>query len=276
MRNFLIYTSAGRNANIKQWASSAKRNYDIWVTSYADIPLLNKEYADFYNEHKGSKYQNLHAVYLEHEDHLAKYHAIMALDDDIIISPKRLNLLFESFNKCDLWLLQPAFSRLGKISHDITRRRLGSNLRFTNYVENNCPIFKTNKLLDFLRIYDPKISTAMGLDYWFPYIFGIDEQSKYAISDKYYCINPMDWVKIGGKREFDLLNDKDQKLAQVETILNIIGIKNFKYREYKTEKKTFLEIIAALPSFVLELLFDGLLRLFRVFRKVLHKARTNI
>lgn len=55
MREYLIYTSAGEDANVKVWASSKTRNYDIWVTNYTDQPGLNSEYADFYNEHGGSK-----------------------------------------------------------------------------------------------------------------------------------------------------------------------------------------------------------------------------
>ena len=52
MRDYLIYTSAGNSANIKQWHEYSKRNYDIWVTSYADTSQLNKEYSDYYNERK--------------------------------------------------------------------------------------------------------------------------------------------------------------------------------------------------------------------------------
>jgi hypothetical protein len=165
MRDYLIYTSADSAANVKQWYSSTKRIYDIWVTNYTDTTSLNREYSDFYNEHKGSKFQNLKYVFREHRDFLSKYKAIMVADDDIIISPNSLNALFKILEDNDLWMLQPAFSRFGKISHAIPRRNLFSSLRYTNFVEVCCPLFKTDKLFDFLSAHDPEESTDYGLDW---------------------------------------------------------------------------------------------------------------
>ena len=211
MRDYLIYTSAGGASNVKQWYASNNRKYDIWVTNYSDTGLLNKEYSDYYNESKGSKFQNLKAVFMENRELLSHYKAIMVLDDDIIISPHSLDKLFCTLISNNLWVLQPAFSRFGKISHNITKRQLLSSLRNTNFVEVGCPIFRTDKLFDFLTVYKPEMSSCYGLDYWFLHHLGLNRKNRYAVSDKYYCINPYDIFKSCGRREIDSLNSHQER-----------------------------------------------------------------
>ena len=272
VRDYLIYTSAGGAAKIKQWHSSANRKYDIWITNYTDTPSLNRGYSDFYNEHKGSKFQNLKAIFQEHRDLLSKYKAIWVADDDIIISPDSLNALFNILENNDLWLLQPAFSRFGKISHPVTKRKLFSSLRYTNFVEVTCPLFKTDKLFDFLSVYDHELSTCFGLDWWFSHHFGINNQNRYAISDKYYCINPYDYFKSTGRREIDLLNSIQDRILMGETIKRKIGINGFEYKEYHKIQKSIIESICSLPIFALEVLFD---KAFAFLSKIKQLFRTK-
>lgn len=255
MRDYLVYTSAGHAANVKQWCSSTNRNYDIWITNYTDTRSLNKEYSDYYNERQGSKFQNLKAIFEEHRELLSNYKAIMAADDDIVISPDSLSALLKVLTDKDIWILQPAFSRFGKISHNITKRKLTSSLRYTNFVEVTCPIFRTDKLFDFLSVYNTELSTCYGIDWWFLRHLGIDQQDRFAISDKYYCINPRDRFKPGRRREIDSLNSHDQRVSMWRNIQREIGINSFKPQEYRHVTKGIFELISSVPAFTLEILF---------------------
>ena len=255
MREYLIYTSAGEDANVKVWASSKSRNYDIWVTNYTDQPDLNKEYADYYNEHIGTKITNLYDVFLNHPDILRQYKAIMVADDDVLISPRWLSRLFKLSVEYDLWMLQPAFSRFGKISHPLTARRLSSDLRFVNFVEITCPIFPTHKLVDFLSVYSLDMPSPTGLDYWLPYFFGIEKENKYAISDRWYCINPREQFKPHHKRAIDRASSQDSRKTMIATTLKEIGIRQFTYREYASVPRPFFRRVLALPAFLAELSF---------------------
>ena len=261
MRDYLIYTSAGHAANLNQWYSSFKRNYDIWVTNYTDTSSLNKEYSDYYNEHKGSKFQNLKTVCEKHRAHLSNYKAIMVADDDIVISPDSLSALFNTLTDHSLWVLQPAFFRFGKISHSITRRRLTTRLRYTNFVEVTCPIFRTDKLLEFLSVYNPELSTCYGIDWWYLNHLGIDRQDVYAISDEYYCINPRDYFKPGRRREIDSLNSHEQRVSMWRKIRREMGIDSFKHQEYRKIPKNVFELISSVPVFILEIIFHNCLLL---------------
>ncbi len=217
MREYLIYTSAGEDANVKVWASSKSRNYDIWVTNYTDQPGLNKEYADYYNEHVGTKIPNLYDVFLNHPDILRQYKAIMVADDDVLISPRWLSRLFKLSVDYDLWMLQPAFSHFGKISHPLTARRLNSELRFVNFVEITCPIFPMDKLMDFLSVYSLDMPSIAGIDYRLPYFYGIERENKYAISDSWYCINPREQFKPHHKHAIDRASSQASRKNMIAT-----------------------------------------------------------
>lgn len=259
MRDYLIYTSAGHAANVNQWYSSSNRNYDIWVTNYTDTKSLNKEYSDYYNEHKGSKFQNLKNVLEKHRDQMSRYKAVMVADDDIVITPNSLSALFKTLTDNNIWVLQPAFSRYGKVSHSITRRKLTSRIRYTNFVEVTCPIFRTDKLLEFLSVYKPELSTCYGIDWWYLNYLGIDRQDVFAISDKYYCINPRDCFKPGRRREIDSLNSHEQRVAMWQNIKREIGIDSYEQKEYRQIPKGVFELISSLPVYIFEILFINLL-----------------
>lgn len=275
MRDYLIYTSAGSASNIKQWYASSNKNYDIWVTNYTNTQLLNKEYSDFYNEHKGSKWQNLKAVFLKSRKLLSNYKAIMVLDDDIIISPNSLSELFNTLTKKDLWMLHPAFSRFGKISHNITKRQLFNSLRYTNFVEVGCPVFRTDKLFDFLTVYEPEKLVSFGLDFWFSHHFGIDIQNRYAISDKYYCINPHDGFKRGGTREMNKHSSAEERILMWERFKHERGINNFEFRDYNKIKKNIFGSVCTIPVYTLEVLFSKVLSLRYNLKKAFRVEKTQ-
>src|SRR5690606_33164588 len=173
MREFLIYTSAGLNSNVASWTEYKNRNYDIWITNYSDVKDNLRGNADYYNESKGAKFPNFKNVVVEHRRFIERYKAIMVADDDIIISPIRLNNLFSMIEREDVWIVTPAFSRLGKISHETTERKLVSRYRYTNFAEVTCPIFRTDKLLGFLDEYDAEME-GYGVDWWYLNYLGKD------------------------------------------------------------------------------------------------------
>ena len=88
---------------------------------------------------------------------LSRYSAILVMDDDVLISGSSISRLFEIRERHDLWALQAAFSPRGKISWPITEARRRNALRFTNFIEMTCPLFRRDKLDDFedlMRTYD--------------------------------------------------------------------------------------------------------------------------
>ena len=197
---YLVFTCAGDRSNIRTWLEG-NRNFDLWVTYYGDEEGRYSEVADFYNARKGKKFPNLHHVYRNWFDILDHYEAIFVADDDIVINGAEISMLFEFREQHNLWILQPAFDPRGKITHYITRMRPWLFMRYTNFVEVTCPLFRKDKLDQFMEVYDPEL-VGWGVDWWFLEVLGRDLQGHVAIIDAISCINPHDRDK-GRQKETD-------------------------------------------------------------------------
>jgi hypothetical protein len=192
------------------------------VTYYGEQPGRGRDEADYYNERRASKFQNLHFAYQHCRDILDRYDAVMVLDDDIVISGTAISRLFEYRERFDLWALQPAFSPLGKISWPITRVNPRNVLRYTNFVEMTCPLFRKDKLDAFMAVYDPRL-TGWGCDWWFLETMGDDLRGRVAVVDAISCVNPRDARK--GSREIDRLQPAQERKASWEVIRAQYGVR---------------------------------------------------
>ena len=196
----LVFTSAGDNANLENWLKGDKQ-FDLWVTYYGDQHDSYRESADYYNARKNGKYPNLHYAYQNWKGILDHYEAIMVMDDDIIINASGISRLFEIRNQFGLWLLQPAFSPSGRISHPITTVHPFKLMRYTNFVEGGVALFQKEILDGFMEVFDPALGEGYGVDWWYLEKIGPDLAGKVAIVDEVYCINPHTKNKKFGKRE---------------------------------------------------------------------------
>jgi hypothetical protein len=209
----LVFTSAGDRSNLRYWLTGP-RDFDLWVAYYGDRPGTFQEDSELYVSHKGAKFQNLHYCYSKWPDVLERYDAVMVMDDDILIDSTRLTRLFAIRRELDLWALQPAFRPSGKVSWDITRVNPTASIRFTNFIEMACPLFRRDKLDAFMAIYEPEL-VGYGEDWWFLHSLGVDLANHLAIVDEITCVNPHDRTK-GGEREIDRLRSHSERKAAWE------------------------------------------------------------
>lgn len=221
----LIFTSVGDHHALEHW-TRGKKDFDLWVAHYGNKRLSDSLEIDFLIELKGAKFPNFKYFYNHYRDILEKYDSIALLDDDLIISASEINALFAIRKHYDLWVLQPAFSVLGKISHLITQEQESTLMRLTNFVEVTCPFFQTDKLLSFMAIYDP-ILVGFGIDWWYLHHFQAPKD-KLAIIDAITCINPFDSQKSEG-REIDRLQSLEHRKANWRHIKEAYKLKNEGY-----------------------------------------------
>jgi hypothetical protein len=212
-RQHLVFTSAGDHSNITAWLDDS-RNFDLCIAYYGNKPGRYADLAEYYFTRKDSKFGNLKFAWQQWPEMLAPYQSILVQDDDVLISSQKINRLFRIQRELDLWLLQAAFSPLGKISWPITRVQWASRLRYTNFVEITAPLFRKDKLEKFLAEFDP-ILTGTGTDWWYMHSLGDDCRGNVAIIDEVTCINPHDRSK-GGQRECDRLQAETARTAAWE------------------------------------------------------------
>jgi len=260
-RRFLLYTCAGKNSQIQRWANNKNRLFDIFVTNYSDSSGLNREYADFYNERKGAKFPNFKYLYDNKLIDLNSYEGVMITDDDIIISSNSLDSLFLLLIKENLWILQPSYSSFGKISHEHTKRALTSSMRYTNFVEVGYPIFKTEKLEEFMSVYDAKL-TCYGLDWWFSSFLNKNETNKLAISDRYWCVNPHDEFKLTNSaqsvREIDLLYSHEDRIKVWGEFQKKYKIKKYTKKIFMIKPENIFLLTIRIPRYIFDEVFNYL------------------
>jgi hypothetical protein len=241
----LVFTSAGDRSSLHGWLSG-RRDFDLWVVYYGNRPGTFQDVSDLYVSRKGSKFQNLHYCFKRWPEVLARYDAIMVMDDDILIDAGGLTRLFELRRELDLWALQPAFRLSGKISWQITRVQATAKLRYTNFIEMACPLFRRDKLEAFLGVYDPEL-VGYGVDWWFMHSLGADLGNHVAVVDEVSCINPYDKTK-GGAREIDQLQSHEKRKEVWERVKARYGLdeRNRDLKEFGRVNKSPLGAAAGL------------------------------
>lgn len=249
-RKYLVFTSAGENANIKQWLAGGNRIFDLCVVNYSDTDNLYKDQADYFFQIKGGKFPNLQKIYFDNKQILDQYDAVWVADDDIIIETQGINELFAIHAENSLTLLQPSFRAAGKVSFPITRRRLLTSLRYTNFVEMTCPVFKKEFLVKFLEVFDPAL-VGWGTDWWFLNL--ISAEDKVAISDQISCINPYDRFKKNGEREIVKLQSDEERLNTWRRIKAERNLTTFKQQVKDSVPRDFKTLFSAIPACTVDL-----------------------
>ncbi len=219
--NNLVFTSAGDLSNLSRWLRG-RRDFDLWTVYYGEQPGKFQAESDLYVRHKGSKFQNLHYCYQRWPGELARYEAILVMDDDILIDATGITRLFEIRRELDLWAVQPAFRLSGKVSWPITELHATAKLRYTNFIEMACPLFRRDKLDAFMAVYDPDL-VGYGVDWWFLHTLGSDLNGHVAVVDEVTCVNPYDRHK-GGAREIDKLQSHAKRKEVWERVKSRHGL----------------------------------------------------
>src|SRR4026207_1515204 len=103
----LIFSSVGDHGNLPRWLRG-RRNFDLWGTYYGETRGRFRDRADYYNQRRGANVQTLLFASRPWPKLLARYAAILVMDDDLLISGSALSSLFDIRDRYDLWALPAA------------------------------------------------------------------------------------------------------------------------------------------------------------------------
>jgi hypothetical protein len=204
-RRWCLFTSAGDKNALRLWLNGdAPRRWDLVVAYYGDndreFSNLSELSAYSYRI-KGFKYQNLKNLVMDDPRFFDRYSHVWACDDDIVMSTSQINEAFELTENLGFWVAQPALLPRGRNSH-WTGCFAGAqwDYRIVNFVENGLAIFRRDKLMEFLAVYDGSLA-GWGIDYWYGNLFRADEFGRFAVIDKVRVINPRHQERGGGEIE---------------------------------------------------------------------------
>jgi hypothetical protein len=172
MKNCVILTTTSNGDGLKKYLYESEI-FDLYIIDYTsekDKSPLKSEYIKYiYETNGGFKFHNIKNLILS-LDLLEKYDYFWFPDWDISFPEKTVEKLFEFAEHYNLDLCQPSLSLDSHISWSITQTNPDSSVRFTNFVEVMCPLFKSSFLKEVLWTFDLNYS-SWGLDFLWPTIY---------------------------------------------------------------------------------------------------------
>jgi hypothetical protein len=218
-QRWCIFTSAGDHNAIRLWVESgAPRRWDLVVGYYGvnDDEFSQIGMMSSYSfRANGGKFQILKEFVVQNPRFFDQYSYVWVCDDDIQMSAQHIDEAFAIAEFFKFWVAQPSFLPEGKISHRITRYAGPQcDYKIVNFIEENVPIFRRDKLAEFLTAYDGSLP-GWGIDHWYMNVFRANELgrvtnffrknnlARFGIIDKVQVINPHDEEK--GGNELDRL-----------------------------------------------------------------------
>lgn len=136
-----------------------------------------------------------------------------------------------------------------------------------------CPLLRTDKLLDFLAVYDPTKLLGRGCEHWFLHTMGPDLEGRVAIVDEVSCSNPWSFTK--GGREIDPLQSSADRRAAWQTLskeLGILGVERGLIEFGRVPRASVHHRLARVRTSVEDATVNGMLRCWIVVKRFLRKT----
>ena len=216
----------------KSWASAEKRPFDVMLVYYGNMADKHKEDADYYLQLSGMfKFEAIAAAINKYGNIVREYKAVCLPDDDIVMSTSEMNRLFNILHKYKLDMAYPVIS--GGIFYDWDMwRKPDTILRYVDYVDRICPLFKINVLGDISNTFDINRS-GWGIEL----LWGKVLKEKIAIIDdiivQHRPSRMPSWEREYYKRLIEWKIDPYDKLAKVGCQYDVASHKKIFYREVK-------------------------------------------
>ncbi len=205
--------------------------WDLIVAFYGDsddaFEALRKR-SKFILRIKGGKFPNLKKLFATDPGLFDGYSHIWVADDDLIVDPQKINALFDIATRHDFWICQPAFDNAGRISWPLTQKK-GTDVRLTNFVEVTCPLFRADKLKEFIAVYDGQL-VGWGIDWWFCNHFDAQNKLRFAIIDTISVVNPHDEHRNGKTREITKLQSDEARQSAWRSTAQRYGLAEYRLR----------------------------------------------
>lgn len=146
----LVVASVGDWSNHSYWTGAGEKDFDLALLYYGDKENRYREEADYHLQVQGMlKFETIARAIHRLSEVIRRYDAVCMPDDDMVMGAQTLNRLFRIFHKYNLDLAHPAIA--GGIFYDWDMcRNPHTVLRYVDFVDRICPLFKIDVLLKAL------------------------------------------------------------------------------------------------------------------------------
>lgn len=186
MKNLLI-SPVGNDSLYHIWLRD-KPSFDTYFIYYGDNEIIAnnlKQSCNYFIRQKGTKFNILKKLITGNFDFFKQYDFVFVPDDDLYLTTKDINRMFDLAHKHELQICQPSI--VGYYDVPITLNVPSCLLRFTNFVEVMCPCFSKEALEKCAMSFDYSVS-GWGIDLWWHKLMG-HPKDKFAILDDVIAIH---------------------------------------------------------------------------------------
>jgi hypothetical protein len=173
-RRNLVVLRANEKSLHSQWPVDIDvddRNWDLCISWYGKTPPEDPGFHEYFTHQPNDwKFSSIYKLFLPGSP-LLDYENIYIPDDDLMMSWKDINRLFNIFRIHGLQLAQPSLTGTSFINHQITAHNPDFYIRYTSFVELMCPIFTREFLQVCLPAFDGTI-TGWGMDHVWGLLLG--------------------------------------------------------------------------------------------------------
>lgn len=170
-------------------------DFDLIINFFgADEQKYSKlaTHAKYIQKLSGTKFLTIKNIFDNNPKIFNAYDYIVCWDDDASIIEGDLSKTIDVAKFFDVNIISPSHDVNGKLSFSIMKQYPGNHvIRYTNFIEMNFPIFKSNILSKYLSIYDKSLY-GFGNDWWYLNTIEANNENTYqcAIDDSLVVHNP--------------------------------------------------------------------------------------
>lgn len=139
----------GRESLRSEWITRVEgRSFEVLLLAYhprEDIYCAHHPGVRLF-EYPGFKWWMIHELFSRHPEILDQYASFFFLDDDIEITERQIQTLFQWVERLPVQLAQPSLTADSHMSWPVLRHRSWSGYRWVTAVELMCPIMKREAL----------------------------------------------------------------------------------------------------------------------------------
>ena len=161
---YLIVSRIGPDSLHPHWiAGAAQGRFDVLLSSFAPLPDLHDSPGVTVEHRPGPKVAGYSGILRDHAARLARYDYVCFMDEDLRISADQIAGCFALAADHRLKIAQPALAWGSHFSYAATLRQPQFRLRFVNFIEMCCPIFRRDVLATIAPLYHSGLESGIDL-----------------------------------------------------------------------------------------------------------------
>jgi hypothetical protein len=161
---FLVISRAGPDSLHREWCCPrADRSFDVLLSAYDSKVADPCQSGVVFEYRPGKKVAGYGEVLRDHADLIARYDYVALFDDDLLISARDMQRLFDIVALHQLKIAQPALSHDSYFTFAALLKNPAFRLRYVNYIEMMCPVFRGDVLNAIRPLYDLGFESGIDL-----------------------------------------------------------------------------------------------------------------